>query len=272
MSWMDSWSRPGKHAAIPPPLYSTQGDSARYCQSCGRIMSSSAKAGTAKLEEKKYCSSRCRSQKPGPQDRRIEDAFVRLLMADSKFEREPIPEALLNKRTKPLKGDPRVIVPCSVVEELIFGTRHDPTKTSGRKKNRASRVIGDENEELDGHGAELKQFTTQGFAGKVRPPQHLTDINGSIGGEKGRAEKGEETGEHAGRRKEGLRVTEEKERVKRAARRGVVFGFTVGDAKEAESEDKGNDHHARRKCEAMMKGKVVEPSFAKGDWGIRWRE
>jgi hypothetical protein len=28
----------------------------------------------------------------------------------------------------------------------------------------------------------------------------------------------------------------------------------------------------RRKCEAVMSGQVVEPSFAKGDWSVRWRD
>jgi len=28
----------------------------------------------------------------------------------------------------------------------------------------------------------------------------------------------------------------------------------------------------RRLCEAVMKEEAVEPSFAKGDWGVRWRE
>ena len=272
MSWMDSWSRPGKHAAIPPPLYSTQGDTVKYCQSCGRIINSSAKTTTSKIEEKKYCSSRCKSQKPGPQDRRIEDAFVRLLMGDSTFEDQPIPESLLNRRMKPRKGDTRFVIPCSVVEELVFGSRHDPTKTSGRKKNRASRVIGHEDEELEDKSEDLVQFRTQGFAGKVRPLQHLTDINGSIGGEKGRAEKGEETEEAAMRRKEGLRVTEEKERVKRGARRGVVFGFDMERGEETEGQNEPDGIQLRRKCEVIMNGQVVEPSFAKGDWGVRWRE
>jgi hypothetical protein len=239
-------------------------------------MNSSTKGAPSKvkLEDKKYCSSRCRSQKPSAQDLRIEDAFMRLLTGDTTFEEESIPEAILNKRTKPLKGDSRIIVSCSVVEELIFGSRHDPSKTSGRKKNRASRVIGDESSELDGddHSARLVQFSTQGFAGKVRPPQHLTDVNGSIGGEKGRAEKGDESEEAAARRKEGLRVTEEKERVKRAARRGVVFGFVVEDMTGSGIQDKSSGGQMRRKCEAVMNGQVVEPSFAKGDWGIRWRE
>lgn len=41
MSWMDSWSRPGKHAAVPPPLYLTQGDQVAYCRTCGRVISQS---------------------------------------------------------------------------------------------------------------------------------------------------------------------------------------------------------------------------------------
>lgn len=45
-----------------------------------------------------------------------------------------------------------------------------------------------------------------------------------------------------------------------AARRAVVFGLVLGEDGE------------RRKCEAVMNGKVVEPSFAKGPFSIRWRE
>lgn len=72
----------------------------------------------------------------------------------------------------------------------------------------------------------------------------------------------------------------EREMVRCAARRGVVFGFVVvesTDGKEGQSpKDQGADEAtmeaSRRKCEAVMLGKVVEPSFAKGDWSIRWRE
>lgn len=38
MSWMDSWSRPSKHAVTPPPLYLTVGEEVPYCRSCGRII------------------------------------------------------------------------------------------------------------------------------------------------------------------------------------------------------------------------------------------
>lgn len=109
-------------------------------------------------------------------------------------------------------------------------------------------------------GVSLKENTYKAFAGKQRPPQEKAEVNGSIGGEKGLAEKIEETPEMLARRREGQRRAEEAEMVKAAARRGVVFGFQVSESGE------------KRKCEAVMLGKVVEPSFAKGDWSVRWRE
>lgn len=40
MSWMDSWSRPSKSQATPPPLYLLPGGEATpYCRSCGRVIS-----------------------------------------------------------------------------------------------------------------------------------------------------------------------------------------------------------------------------------------
>lgn len=97
---------------------------------------------------------------------------------------------------------------------------------------------------------------------RIRPPQSVSEVNGSVGGEKGRAERADETGEMLERRREGLRRARRREMVRCAARRGVVFGF----------EGEGDGHGERRKCEAVMLGKVVEPSFAKGDWSVRWRE
>jgi hypothetical protein len=126
----------------------------------------------------------------------------------------------------------------------------------------------------------------------VRPAQSHTDINFAAGGgERGWAEKISETPEMLARRREGQKRAEEKEIVKNAARRAVAFGLDVeiesagdagfkkgkgrkgkggsGDDDDDEKEGKGR---VRRKCEALMNGQVVEPSFAKGDWSIRWRE
>ncbi|KAK7191514.1 hypothetical protein PSPO01_02823 [Paraphaeosphaeria sporulosa] len=312
MSWMDSWSRPSKSQATPPPLYLTIGDAVPYCHSCGRVIGERKKhAG----QEVKYCSARCRNNKPRPIDRRIEAVFAALLDGatpeslkdkDSDVEGEVVPvgrsskdsnEKSSGKKKKTVKGDPRIIAECATVEEIVFAREKDPTKVFGRRKNRAARGVVEEGEwksvdmvddphvpttqstapdtssekdhtsDVDSEDATggvslVKKDMNEpayGFgAGKIRPPQEKSDINGGIGGEKGRAERIHETDEMKAKRKDGERRAEEKEMVKRAARRGVAFGFGDGEEK--------------RKCEAVMKGVVVESSFAKGEWGIRWRE
>ena len=57
----------------------------------------------------------------------------------------------------------------------------------------------------------------------------------------------------------GMQKAKERELVRRAARRGVAFGFDTREGK-------------RRSVEAVQRGRVVESSFAKGEWGVRWRE
>ncbi|KAK0383804.1 hypothetical protein NLU13_9715 [Sarocladium strictum] len=268
MSWMDSWSRPGKSQPVPPPYYLTSPQT-KYCHSCGRIISDrkSHKAAEATSTPPKYCSSRCRSHKPREKDRRFEAAFLALLNGETEFEGEEIPKAVLDARQKPkAKGEKRLTIPCSAVEMLIYGDRSDPTKVFGRRKNRASRAIATP-DDSDVEEATLVYHVEDGdgpaptaFAGKVRPPQHLTSVNGSIGGEKGRAEREVESAEAAGKRIEGQKMADEKEGIKRAARRLCIFGLEERAAEE------------KRMCEAVMGGTIVEPSFAKGDWGVRWRE
>ncbi|KAK6206961.1 hypothetical protein QIS74_13449 [Colletotrichum tabaci] len=306
MSWMDSWSRPSKSQATPAPFYlMPNGDATSYCRTCGRVISSRKATAASKAPktaetktEPKYCSSRCRGQKPGRLDKEIEQAFVRFLQGEDEVE---------GSKAKKVKGDTRILVACDAVESKVFGDRQDPNKVYGRKKNRASRVIGgngasDEDEAIDlgersqqrpdgdtntrndndndndpgaevidemlgldrSKSAELDPHVQAGLSvrsgTRVRPPQRRSQVNGSVGGEKGRAERVEETDEMREKRAEGQRRAHEREMVRCAARRGVVFGFLVD----------GRDE--RRKCEAVMQGKVVEPSYAKGDWAVRWRE
>lgn len=218
------------------------------------------------------------------------------------------------KPSKSIKGDQRITIECSTVEEIVFQREKDPEKVYGRRKNRKARfvvekpedwksvdmvdqpgpaeastqqqqqhpppdltsdedTISDSDGEADG-GIVLEQTKTSesdsqalpdaveyGYgSGKVRPPQAQNDVNGSIGGEKGWAERVHETDEMKLKRREGQKKADEREMVRKAARRGCAFGFTVPD--EAE----------KRKCEAVMKSAVVEASFAKGEWGVRWRE
>ena len=98
------------------------------------------------------------------------------------------------------------------------------------------------------------------------------------------------------KRLEGQKRAEERESVRCAARRLCAFGVVVdglvggGDAKGKGAKGKGKGKEKgkggrvgdgagddeggqeRRKCEAVMSGSVVEAGYAKGEWGIRWRE
>ncbi|KAI8937240.1 hypothetical protein NX059_006449 [Plenodomus lindquistii] len=338
MSWMDSWSRPSKHAVTPPPLYLTVGDTVPYCHTCGRVISERRKTQNATAV--KYCSARCRNSKPGPIDRKIEATFAALLNgatpeslkensgADappkesangSAKEKDPFggkgekgEKKHKKKGSKSSKGETRIILDCSTVEEIVFQREKDPEKVYGRRKNRKARFVvekpedwksvdmvdkpalsqsdpttssqpehpdyssdedsmTDSEDEREGgvvlesakqpNPNQLPDEIEYGYGGgKIRPPQDQNDVNGSVGGEKGWAERIEETDEMKLKRREGQKRADEREAVRKAARRGCAFGFTV------EGEDE------KRKCEAVMKGVVVEASFAKGEWGIRWRE
>ena len=55
----------------------------------------------------------------------------------------------------------------------------------------------------------------------------------------------------------GVQKAKEREMVRQAGRRGVAFGFEV--------------EGGRRKVDCVKGGRVVESSFAKGEWGVRWR-
>ena len=62
---------------------------------------------------------------------------------------------------------------------------------------------------------------------------------------------------------QGQRRAKEREMVRQAARRGVAFGFATAS---------GSGESGKRKAEAVQDGRIVEASFAKGGWGVRWRD
>lgn len=284
MSWMDSWSRPSKSQATPAPFYLLPGGEATpYCHSCGRVISTRRTTATANTNTPaKYCSSRCRTQKPGKLDRELEKAFVKLLTAEESTADEAKKQAKggKHKKGRNSKGDNRILVPCSAAEELVFGPnrtsmegeieQHDSDKeeAQGLEYTQApSEPRSSEDMDLSGNikddnhidGDVLARMSVRSGT-RIRPPQSVSEVNGSVGGEKGRAERIHETDAMLEKRKQGQKRAKEREMTKCAARRGVVFGFTVSDEGE------------KRLCEAVMAGKIVEPSFAKGDWAIRWRE
>lgn len=192
----------------------------------------------------------------------------------------------LKKGKQKRRNDHRLLVSCATVEALMFGDHFDPAKTSGRKKDRASRGTADAeawtsvdmeddcpttSSATDPVGKEiidgdvLARMSIRSGT-RIRPSQDVSEVNGGVGGEKGRAERVEESEEMLERRMEGQKKANQREMVRCAARRGVVFGFVL------KNSDDDNGHEQRRKCEAVMQDKVVEPSFAKGDWSNRWRE
>ncbi|KAK0784465.1 hypothetical protein LTR02_006642 [Friedmanniomyces endolithicus] len=319
MSWMDSWSRPTKSQATPPPLYLTHGDSVPYCHTCGRVIgarrtNSSKTAATAV----KYCSDRCKRAKPSttPEslEKRVEVALTALLQgqqppavlsatAGASEDDVPAKSSPMSLKQKPKKGDPRIIITLSELETAVLGDRKDPEKVFGRRKNRKARFIPDKGEwksvdmvdrddsrndpadsTSEDEGSEEDTVAGVPVKDRVRPPQTESDVNFSVGGERGWAEKIDETPEMLAKRREGQKRAEEKEMVKCAARRAVAFGLLVDAPAEEHGKKrgskKGHDQGAEesapqkvtRKCEALVQGQVVEPSFAKGDWSIRWRE
>lgn len=201
----------------------------------------------------------------------------------------------------------------------MFGDRKDPNKTHGRRRNRAPRAMAepaewksvdmeDDHAPVSAQSNQQEAITDEGTADSFsdsddnpddevsaggvsikdhhqhirRPPQTQSDVNFSVGGERGWAERISETPEMLAKRREGQKRAEEKGQIKSGARRAVAFGLLV-DApppasggkrtkKAAAQEGPEREVKVQRKCEALMNGQVVDPSFAKGDWSIRWRE
>jgi hypothetical protein len=260
---------------------------------------SSKKATKKQTNIVKYCSDKCRSRKPGPIDRKIERTITALLNEE---EDSGVQNTAYKSRV--VKGDHRVVVTCDEIEEAVFGSRFDPEKVYGRRKNRKSRAIGDPKAEWKSVDMDSDHMThseeseddrdydeNDAVLGvRVRPPQAESEVNFSVGGERGKAEKITESNDDREKRLQGAKRAEEREMVRRAARRGIVFGFKVAkrhdspqkpqrrskakaEAKGSASETEDGDEETEiRKAEALMNGTVVEPSFAKGDWSIRWRE
>ncbi|KAK5945617.1 hypothetical protein PMZ80_002822 [Knufia obscura] len=243
MSWMDSWSRPNKSSATPPPLYLTD-ENVKYCAACGRVIG--ARKSHKQNEVVKYCSDSCRKRRLKPLDKKIDSTILALLSGqeDSGIEK-------IDVKSRYRKGDRRNMITCDEIEAIVFDRKVAAVKTPDEQTS-------DEFEE-DPYASE-KEIPAGDLQGK--PPNPTGP---------GSEEK----------RQEGQKRAEEREMVRRAARRAVVFGFPLDEKEEVRKDGKtkpaadqraSSDEAPRRKCEALMNGHVVEPSFAKGNWSIRWRE
>jgi len=208
------------------------------------------------------------------------------------------------------KGESRVLLPLSVLEEAVFGSRSDPERAYGRRRNRAFRGV---REDGEWRSVDMEDDDSEeGDATANRRPEPIStwegaedfdgedlEIEGGVRLEKrgwdedDGVEAEPETPELAARRRAGQKKAEEREFIRCVVRRAVVFGVEVegweevggigGGAKkgkkgkgrrEEDDEDEAvqGEVKPRRKCEAVMSGQVVEPSFAKGDWSVRWRD
>ncbi|KAK7986928.1 hypothetical protein PG988_001916 [Apiospora saccharicola] len=302
----------------------------------------------------KYCSARCRGRKVGKLDREIEGVFVRFLLGKETMGKDKDDgdeatggpteageegggdtatkdfgwsEDKPKKSTKgakhhqqkgnnkKIKGDARILVSCSMVEDEMFAHHREQGGEEDAEEERPGTSSSQEHEDDDDndhpHQQSEKQPETEDelvpyndpdlysdalhppshqnedeeidgdvlarlsirSGTRIRPAQSVSQVNGSVGGEKGRAERTEETEASLQKRIAGQRRAREREMVRCAARRGWRLASGKHGHDGGEGGDKGDDTKNRRKfCEAVMSGKVVEPSFAKGNWSIRWRE
>jgi hypothetical protein len=206
------------------------------------------------------------------------------------------------------KGERRRLVLCSEVERLVFGVPADAAeKVFGRGKNRKRRGVDDGPE---WKSVDMLDDVSGGGDRRGNGVVEVEEIDGvpirldeervvesGDGNEEGDLPQGEESENQAEMRRAGQRRAEERELVRCVARRGCAFGFVSregsgveidgpekekakgGKKKRGKNSEDGEDGEevedggeVKRKCEAVQNSKVVESSFAKGDWGIRWQE
>jgi hypothetical protein len=319
----------------PPPYYITSVTPPAYCHTCGRIISSKRTNPSKKTEPSnnsstktapKFCSERCKRHKPSlspaSAEVHVEKALVALLenrpppppyksvsaIPGHETEAEPAKPPPLSAPRK--KGESRVLLPLSILEEAVFGPRSDPERAYGRRRNRAFRGV---REDGQWRSVDMEGDSENENGGAVRPEPIDTwsgaeDFEGEdleIEGGVKLAQKGwddddevvdgggeAETPELEARRRAGQKKAEEREFIRCVVRRAVVFGLEVagweevgggagsgkkgkkGKGRGVEEDEEAAETEAkpRRKCEAIMAGQVVEPSFAKGDWAVRWRD
>ncbi|GAM87747.1 hypothetical protein ANO11243_057740 [Dothideomycetidae sp. 11243] len=337
--------RPTKKAEVPPPLYLTAapGEEPSYCHACGRLIGShKLKSGASSSTTARYCSERCKRHKPssnpGSLDRAIEDTLYLLLNETTIPEIiSALPESITQhhdttqdiedtRRRSTKKGETRLVVPCSLVESIIFSRLTSINRAQNKRNVRKTlepEVPQHNDKDYDEAAltatlARLKARQT-GTAPACAPDptaqEGATDTVPSASDEDDDNENEDEApptqaeGDDA-KRKQGQQRATERERVRNACRRAVIFGLLppgmvdtrpldavpkqqpeeeeppsssrAGKARKAREEahkrtksgaaEKEQGGGGRRRCEAVMRGAVVEPSYAKGEWGVRWAE
>lgn len=200
------------------------------------------------------------------------------------------------QKHKPRTKDAENLVLCSTVERFVFGENESNLSLYPKQPKKTTSDCESEEYPFEDSGYDFESNsslhdgtdrTLPALGSGVSLKSANSHENLQVSSGKGTEHYLEEQQDKA---KLGMIKAEQKEIVKRAARRGCVFGFALasnsgdtltfnnGDNMKMFAENKlkpnfDNDAiDARRKCEAVSNGRVVEPSFAKGNWGIRWRE
>lgn len=147
------------------------------------------------------------------------------------------------------------IAECGEVQRVVFGDERRAVEGGGEVgKGVDDEIFSDESGDEDGGGVPLPHQPPSPNSSNAKDTTPLSP------------------------QAQGLKVAKEREKVRQAARRGVAFGFRVGcdDREGVEAGPGGEEYEGggrrKRRVEAVQNGRVVEASFAKGEWGIRWKE
>lgn len=236
-------SRPSRNAIAPPSTIA-----GLYCHTCGRIITprkSHAKSLNTSTPPK-YCSDRCRREKPPAHGDGVEAEIERTFV-----------ELLGNSEG----GSSRKVVACWDVEAEVFGAPvhgSDAKSPENSDSNSGEASSGQTSEDNEDGGVPVNEHPVPAASLKWQHtiPEGLTP-------------------QQLGRQRASNR-----EKVRQAARRGAVFGFSIHHGTEPTDASSGSkqrlnlsrDRFRRRKVEAVQGGRIVEASFAKGPWGVRWKD
>lgn len=175
----------------------------------------------------------------------------------------------------------------------MFNHKLDPDKVYGRRRNRAKRGVKDDGEwksvdmidrfsgPAEGSPDPISSDDDEEVAGVrihlslSRAVPSTASASNVVSGSRLEDAPQLASFEDLEKRRMGQQRAEEREMVRQAARRGVAFGFSVrGEYVERRCDSVLDDMAGGelKKCEAVQNGKVVEASFAKGEWGVRWQE
>ncbi|WWC63955.1 uncharacterized protein I303_106561 [Kwoniella dejecticola CBS 10117] len=228
-------TRPKSKAPAPAPAGSSSSTGQGYCHSCGRLLPREDKNDPT---PRKYCSATCRSHSKSTYLRDIRTELIRtfhhLLESNS--------TSHFNVRKTGKGNQVGRIILCSEAEKAVFAPQ---------TKDKAKDEVED-----GGHGFEDSSCPGSADTSKEHE-ENKDEVNDNDSNDGLTSDRPSKTFMATS---SNISPSEQREEARRAARRLVAFGFS--------SQGIPTENRA---VEAVQNGKVVETSFAKGEWGIRWK-